>query len=126
MELAVAVTRGEHGEPDVLDQVPKLGRIDGIGGHGLPFDVGGLTKGSGPSSKLPSLLPWPEVHLERPGRALLPVELPVDLGNVVGIEDRVRAGIVALGKIGPDPFGVDGAVDHDMADMDVLRLERAG
>src|SRR5580704_9749189 len=87
--------------------------------------VGGLTKGCRPSSGLPGFLPRSEIHLERPGRALLPVELPVDLGDIVGTDDCVRAGIVALGKIGLDPFGVDGAVDHDMADMDVLRPELA-
>src|SRR4029077_20222485 len=79
-----------------------------------------------PSSKLPGFLPRPEIHLERPGRPLLPVELPVDLGDIVGIEDRVGPGIVALRKVGLDPFGVDGAVDHDMGDVDVLWPQFAG
>src|SRR5437764_14453361 len=65
----------------------------------------------------PALLPRPDIHLEGPGAARLPVQLPVNLGDVVGIEDAVGAGIVALGKVRLDPFGVDGAVDHDMGDM---------
>src|SRR5258708_27933195 len=68
----------------------------------------------------PALFPRPDVHLEGPGAARLLVQLPVDLGDVVGVEDAVGTGIVAVGKIRLDPFGVDGAVDHDVGDMDVL------
>src|SRR3990167_490129 len=78
---------------------------------------------SGSRSLLPVLLPWPEIHLEGPGAAVLAMELPVGLGNVVGVEDGVRSGVVALGEVGFYPFGVDGAVDHDMGDMDVLGCE---
>lgn len=41
------------------------------------------------------------------------MELPVGLGNVVGIEDRVGAGIVAIRKVGLDPFRIDGAIDTE-------------
>src|SRR5581483_1148307 len=73
----------------------------------------------------PAFLPRPEIHLERPGAALLAMELPIGLGDVVGIEDTVRSRIVAFREIALDPLCVDRAVDHDMGDMDVLRPELA-
>ena len=81
--------------------------------HVLPTKLFRMVPAS--RASLPRLLPRPEIHLEGPGRARLAVELPVGLGDVVGIEDGVGAGVVALREIGLDPFGVDGAVDDDMA-----------
>jgi hypothetical protein len=39
MEPAIAMACGEHGEPDVLDQIPELVGVDGIGGHGAALSM---------------------------------------------------------------------------------------
>src|SRR5215212_3544343 len=70
-------------------------------------------------SLLPALLPRPEIHLEGPGAALLAVELPIGLGDVVGIEDRIGPGVVTFREVGLYPFSVDGAVDHHVSHVDV-------
>ncbi len=44
---------------------------------------------------------------------------------MVGIEDGVRTGVVALGEIRLDPFCVYCAVDDDVRHMDILRPELA-
>src|SRR5260221_213683 len=102
----------------------RNGRVAGCG-DGLQSTGGGPDRRRGDDAQAvgrasPRLLPRPEVHLEGPGRARLAMELPVGLGDVVGIEDGVGASVIALGKIRLDPFSVDGAIDHDMGDMDVL------
>src|SRR5256885_16533707 len=62
---------------------------------------------------LPGLHPGTDFGFMRPGVARLLVQLPVEVGDVVGIEDAVLLleGI-AIGKVGPDELRVDGAVDH--------------
>ena len=59
--------------------------------------------------------------LVRPGTARLLVHLTVGLRDGVRVEDAVRVlQRIALGEVGADELGVDGAVDDDMGDMDAL------
>src|SRR5690348_11362671 len=79
------------------------------------------------SQPLPRLNPRPEVELVGPGAALLAMELPVIFGDGIRSENAVALlEGVALRKIVADEGGVDGAVDHDMRDMDALGAELAG
>ena len=61
-----------------------------------------------------------------PGAARLGVQVPVVVGDVLGVED---AGAVlqriALGEVLGDEGGVDGTVDDDVRDVDALRPELA-
>ena len=58
---------------------------------------------------------------------MLAMELPVSLGDGIGIKDAVLGfERVALGEIVADEGGVDGAVDQRVRDMDALgRARRA-
>src|SRR5581483_3448722 len=74
----------------------------------------------------PLLRPRPQVQLEGPGVARLRVQVPVVVGDVLGIEDAVLLlARVGLGEAAADELGVDGAVDHDVGDVDVLRPQLA-
>src|SRR5262245_56239124 len=57
MQLAVAMTDGEHGEPDVLDQFPQPAGIDGVGRHDVAFRLESAlpTIGRGVSSDPPAV-----------------------------------------------------------------------
>src|SRR5690242_11147006 len=67
-----------------------------------------------------------QIDLVAPGRRMLPVDLPVGLGDRVDIEQAVRALLRApLRETAVDPLAVDAAVDHDMRDMQALRPELA-
>src|ERR1700733_9142795 len=71
---------------------------------------------------LESLDPRSELDLPGPGAARLAVELEIGLGDRVGGEQPVRPALVGarIGILG------DAAVDHNVADMDVFRLQLAG
>src|SRR5580704_19411644 len=71
---------------------------------------------------LKRLNPRPQLDLPGPGAARLAVQRQIGLGDRVGVEQPVGAALVGAGI---RLFG-DAAVDHDMADMDVLRLQFAG
>ena len=61
-----------------------------------------------------------------PGAARLDVQAPVILGDGGGVEDSVAVlERVALREHVGDELGVDGAVDHDVGDVDVLRPQLA-
>ena len=76
-------------------------------GHKARDDVGFMGPRINPEDdKSEHLLERPQLDFLAPGRARLAVELPVGLGDVVGIEDGVGPGVVALREIGLDPFGV--------------------
>ena len=70
---------------------------------------------------LPPLHIRPQIQLKRPRIARLVVQVPVVLGNVVGVEDAVLGFQgVALGELGTDEIGVDGTVNHAVRDMHAL------
>src|SRR5262245_38085828 len=74
----------------------------------------------------PGFQPRAQVHFVRPGGTGLPMQLQVDVGNRLRIEDaiaRLQGG--TLGKIAADEFGVDGAIDDDVGDMQARRPELA-
>src|SRR6202030_4278653 len=66
--------------------------------------------------------PGPQLDFPSPGAALLAVEVEILGGNGVRVEQAVGAACTGARVAGP----ADGAVDDEMADMDVLRRELAG
>src|SRR6478752_5425582 len=96
------------------------------------YDVG-LPKSKKYSSRFRSVIvaspgfgPGPQIELVGPGGSRLAMEVPVVLGDGVGVEDAVLAlGRVALGEVLGDEGRVDRAVDDDVGDMDALGPELA-
>ncbi|KAF5292566.1 hypothetical protein FQR65_LT20262 [Abscondita terminalis] len=68
---------------------------------------------------LPGLHPGTQFGFVRPGIARLHVDLPVQVGDVPGVDDagHLTCGI-ALGEVFADEFGIDGAIDHGVGHMD--------
>src|SRR5690625_4738644 len=59
-----------------------------------------------------------------PGRTRLLMQLPVDLGDMLRIENSaLLLELVALGKILTNEAGVDGAIDNRMRHMNALGAE---
>ncbi|SPA07906.1 hypothetical protein CBM2625_B110181 [Cupriavidus taiwanensis] len=70
---------------------------------------------------LPAFHPGTQVQLMRPRVARLLVQHPVGIGDMVGIDDAVLGlGRVAVREVFANPLGVDGGIDHQVRDVDVL------
>jgi hypothetical protein len=68
----------------------------------------------------------PQVEFVRPGIARLRVQHPVAVGDVIGIQDAVAVlQRITLGEVAADELGVDGAIDHDVRDVNALRAQLA-
>jgi len=65
----------------------------------------------------------PDVGLESPGGAALPVQAEIDLGDTAKVDEpaflRALRGIVGQALV--QLLAVDAAIDDDMADMDAPR-----
>jgi len=73
---------------------------------------------------LPVLVRWAKIELPCPGGAVLVREVPIRLGDVFRLEHNVF--VVLPFSCSPDflgDLGLDGAVDDDMADVNVLLAE---
>src|SRR5579864_1261242 len=69
-----------------------------------------------------ALVPWPQIELERPGAAVLVVQIPESLGNGIGLEQPVRTALFPQLRIArQQPIAANAAIDHDMSHVDVLR-----
>ena len=74
----------------------------------------------------PALHIRPQIKLKGSCVAGLGVQVPVVFCDVIGVQDAVLFfERVALGEVAANEFGVDGTVDHDVRDMNVLRAEFA-
>src|SRR3989442_4129105 len=67
-----------------------------------------------------------QVHLEGPRITWLRMQVPVVLGDVLGVQDAVLiVQRVALGELGAFEFRVDRAIDHVLRHVYPLRAELA-
>src|SRR3546814_3430855 len=71
------------------------------------------------SPRLELLLPGAQLDLPAPGRAMLARHLVVGFGDGVGVEQRIATIVRPRG-------GTNAAVDHEVGDMQALRLKFAG
>src|SRR5207253_5339928 len=63
--------------------------------------------------------PGAQLDFPGPGAAVLAIEMEIAVGDRLGIEHRIGPALGEPGIAG----AADPAVDHDVADMDVLRLQ---
>src|SRR5262245_11969498 len=63
-----------------------------------------------------------QIHLLRPGRALLAMDIPIGLGDGLDAEQTVLATFLAQGRRPAEqPIAVDAAIDHHMRDVNPER-----
>ena len=74
---------------------------------------------------LPAFTPGTQVQLEGPGVAWLAVQVPIVLGNVLGIEDPILIlGRVLFGEAVTDEIGIVGTVfEHECFDRTNLAFD---
>src|ERR1019366_8508994 len=93
---------------------------------GLPKSKKYSTRLSLSLIRSPCLDPRPQVELVGPRAFRLAVQVPVVLGDRVGLEDTgVGLLCIALGKVLGDEGRVDRTVDDDVGDVDALRPDLA-
>src|SRR5206468_7704981 len=71
----------------------------------------------------PGLAKWPELDVERPGRAVLMRDVPDFLGDRRGLDEELVRGVR---EHLPRPLEVDDRVDHHVCDVYALGPDLAG
>jgi hypothetical protein len=75
---------------------------------------------------LETLLEWPQIQFVRPGGPVLPVKMPIGLGDRIDVQQSIGATFdPELGCSRVELFAIDAAVDDDMRDMNSERSEFA-
>jgi hypothetical protein len=73
---------------------------------------------------LETLLEWPQIQFVRPGRPVLPVKMPIGLGDRIDVQQSIGATFdPKLGGGRVEFFAIDATVDDDVRDVNSERPE---